>query len=228
MGSMNFGLYPMLNRFKEFEHAWEREYLEGSRDTVFKNTYRDIETILALGKARGTKFEFECYDTSHLYNLAHFLQRGLVEPPLFVQTVYGVFGGIGTYAEKHLKWCARRAGDAKAGRDGVVFGVALETLAAQAGPAGRGSALPLVMRRLAGFLVAQRQHEHVGQRHRAAAARILAPSGHREVTKEVIRRADATHPEQRRRPRTPTAAATSGCGAPAAHAVVVVVCEVVA
>ena len=81
-----------------------------SRDNVFKNTFKDIETILALGKARGTKFEFECYDTSHLYNLAHFLRRGLVEPPLFVQTVFGVFGGIGTHPDDlaHMKRTADR------------------------------------------------------------------------------------------------------------------------
>ena len=74
--------------------------LERSRDSVFKNTYKDIETILSIGAANGTRFEFECYDTSHLYNLHHFLQRGLVKPPLFVQTVFGIFGGIGSHPQK--------------------------------------------------------------------------------------------------------------------------------
>jgi uncharacterized protein (DUF849 family) len=110
MGSMNFGLYPMLSRFKEWKHEWEPQYLENSRDLVFKNTYKDIETILEIGRKSGTRFEFECYDTSHLYNLAHFLARGLVEPPLFIQTVFGVFGGIGTHPDDlaHMKRTADR------------------------------------------------------------------------------------------------------------------------
>ena len=84
--------------------------LERSRDSVFKNTYKDIETILAMGAANGTRFEFECYDTSHLYNLHHFLRRGLVQPPLFVQTVFGVFGGIGGHPDDlaHMKRTADR------------------------------------------------------------------------------------------------------------------------
>ena len=110
MGSMNFGLYPMLNRFKEFKHAWERAHLEGSRDAVFRNTFKDIEYVLTtLGNA-GTRFEFECYDTSHLYNLHHFLERGVVKPPLFVQTVFGILGGIGSHPEDvmHMKRTADR------------------------------------------------------------------------------------------------------------------------
>ncbi|GIX14577.1 MAG: 3-keto-5-aminohexanoate cleavage protein [Paracoccaceae bacterium] len=110
MGSMNFGLYPMLNRFKEFRHDWERAHLEGSRDLVFRNTFADIEYVLrTLGDA-GTRFEFECYDISHLYNLAHFLDRGLVRPPLFVQSVFGILGGIGPHPEDvmHMKRTADR------------------------------------------------------------------------------------------------------------------------
>jgi uncharacterized protein (DUF849 family) len=99
MGSMNFGLYPMLDRFKDFKHAWERQHLENSRDLVFRNSFQDIEYVLrTLGDA-GTRFEFECYDISHLYNLAHFLDRGLVQPPLFVQSVFGLLGGIGPHPE---------------------------------------------------------------------------------------------------------------------------------
>jgi uncharacterized protein (DUF849 family) len=102
MGSMNFGLYPMLNRFKEFKHDWEQAALEGSRELVFRNTFADIEFVLrTLGDA-GTRFEFECYDISHLYNLSHFLERGLVKPPLFVQSVFGILGGIGPHPEDVL------------------------------------------------------------------------------------------------------------------------------
>ncbi len=110
MGSMNFGLYPMLNRFKEFKHDWEREHLENSRDLVFKNTFADIEHILRTGNANGTRFEFECYDTSHLYNLAHFVDRGLVRSPFLVQTVFGLLGGIGAHPEDvaHMKRTADR------------------------------------------------------------------------------------------------------------------------
>ena len=110
MGSMNFGLFPMLERFKTFKHAWEKEALENSRDLVFKNTYKDIERVLATCGEHGTRFEFECYDTSHLYNLAYFLDVGLVKPPLFVQTVFGIFGGIGAHPEDvaHMKRTADR------------------------------------------------------------------------------------------------------------------------
>jgi len=110
MGSMNFGLFPMLNRFKDFKHSWEREALEGSRDLVFRNSFADIEFVLKkLGDA-GTRFEFECYDISHLYNLSHFLERGLVKPPLFVQSVFGILGGIGPHPEDvlHMKRTADR------------------------------------------------------------------------------------------------------------------------
>jgi len=110
MGSMNFGLFPMLRRFKEFKHDWERKALEDSRDLVFRNTFKDIEYVLrTLGDA-GTRFEFECYDTSHLYNLANVLERGLVRPPLFVQTVFGILGGIGSHPEDvlHMKRTADR------------------------------------------------------------------------------------------------------------------------
>ncbi len=110
MGSMNFGLFPMLDRFKTFKHEWERQHLENSRNLVFKNTYQDIEYILTTCAANNTRFEFECYDISHLYNLAHFLDRGLVRPPLFVQSVFGILGGIGPHPEDvmHMKRTADR------------------------------------------------------------------------------------------------------------------------
>jgi uncharacterized protein (DUF849 family) len=100
MGSMNFGLYPMLDRYKDWKHAWEPQFLEASRDNIFRNTFKDIEFILKeLGEGHGTKFEFECYDIGHLYSLAHFLDRKLVKPPLFVQTIFGILGGIGADPE---------------------------------------------------------------------------------------------------------------------------------
>ena len=110
MGSMNFGLFPMLERFKEFQHEWEREHLEGSRDLIFRNTFKDAEYALRACAGNGTRFEFECYDVGHLYNLAHFLDRGLVQRPLFVQTVFGILGGIGTHPEDvmHMKRTADR------------------------------------------------------------------------------------------------------------------------
>lgn len=96
MGSMNFGLFPILSKYPNWQHDWEPRYLENSRDFIFRNTFKDIEYILKhLGEDCGTRFEFECYDIGHLYTLAHFLERGLVKPPLFVQSIFGILGGIG-------------------------------------------------------------------------------------------------------------------------------------
>lgn len=110
MGSMNFGMYELLERFKEFKHAWEQPYLEGSNDLIFKNTFKDIERILSSCGDNGTRFEIECYDIGHLYTLAHFVDRGLVKPPFFVQSVFGILGGIGAHAEDvaHMKRTADR------------------------------------------------------------------------------------------------------------------------
>ena len=110
MGSMNFGLFPMLERYKAFQHPWEKPFLEGTKDLVFKNTFADIEHVLNRGSENGTRFEFECYDTAHLYNLAYFLDRKLATPPLFVQTVFGILGGIGNHPDdvSHLKRTADR------------------------------------------------------------------------------------------------------------------------
>jgi len=121
MGSMNFGLYPMLNRFKEFKHDWEKIYLEGTKDLIFRNTFKDIEFILTTCSGNDTRFEFECYDVGHLYNLAHFLDRGLVKPPLFVQTVFGILGGIGTHPEDVLHM--RRTADRLLGRENYRWSV---------------------------------------------------------------------------------------------------------
>jgi uncharacterized protein (DUF849 family) len=96
MGSMNFGLFPLKDRYTSWKHNWEPDYLENSRDFIFRNTFKDIEYILKhLGQDHGTRFEFECYDVGHLYTLAHFLDRGLVQAPLFIQTIFGILGGIG-------------------------------------------------------------------------------------------------------------------------------------
>ena len=116
MGSMNFGLFPALDRYKTFEHDWEPAYLESSRDWIFRNTFSDIEAILQrLGQAHGTKFEFECYDVGHLYTLAHFLDRKLVTPPLFVQSIFGVLGGQGADTENLIH--AKRIADKLFGDD---------------------------------------------------------------------------------------------------------------
>ncbi|MFP6689187.1 MAG: 3-keto-5-aminohexanoate cleavage enzyme [Alphaproteobacteria bacterium MarineAlpha10_Bin2] len=96
MGSMNFGLFPILDKMKEFKYEWERKHLEMTRDFIFRNTFKDIEQLFKrLGEDHGTRFEFECYDVGHLYNLAHFVDRGIVKPPFFVQTIFGILGGIG-------------------------------------------------------------------------------------------------------------------------------------
>jgi len=110
MGTMNFGLFPMLKRFKEFKHDWEKPYLEGSKDLIFRNTYGDLEAVFTELSANETRFEFECYDTAHLYNLAHFVERGLVKAPYFIQTVFGILGGIGTHPDDvmHMKRTADR------------------------------------------------------------------------------------------------------------------------
>ena len=110
MGSMNFGLYEMLGRYKEFKHDWEKPYLAGSDDRIFKNTFKDIATILESCRENETRFEIECYDIGHLYVAAHFVERKLLKPPLFIQSVFGIRGGIGPHPEDvlHMKRTADR------------------------------------------------------------------------------------------------------------------------
>jgi len=116
MGSMNFGRYPIMNRIKEYRFDWEEADLESSRDYIFRNTYKDIEYILReLGDTHGVRFEFECYDVGHLYNLAHMVDRGLIKPPFFVQTIFGILGGIGPDPEDLLHM--RRTADRLFGND---------------------------------------------------------------------------------------------------------------
>lgn len=107
MGSMNFGLFHIAPKYQgKWKHSWEPEYLEKTRDFIFRNTFKDIEFMMKeLGEKHGTRFEFECYDIGHLYTLAHFLERGIVKPPLFVQSIFGILGGIGADPENldHMK-----------------------------------------------------------------------------------------------------------------------------
>ncbi|MEN9645005.1 MAG: hypothetical protein RL238_1674 [Actinomycetota bacterium] len=96
VGSLNFGIFPMLDKYSDWQHPWEPEFLEMTRDFVFKNTFADLEYVVKeLGQGHGTKFEFECYDLGHLYNLAWLIDQGWLEPPFFVQMVFGVLGGVG-------------------------------------------------------------------------------------------------------------------------------------
>ena len=110
MGSMNFGLFPMLKRYQEFKHDWERKMLEDSHDLVFRNSFKDIRYALDTLNATGARYEFECYDTSHLHNLHYFWSEGLVQAPLFIQTCFGLLGGIGPHPEEvlHMKRTADR------------------------------------------------------------------------------------------------------------------------
>ena len=111
MGSMNFGLFPILERYPKWKYDWEPAYLEMTRDFIFRNTFADIEYALReLGEGCGTRFEYECYDVGHLYNLAHFVDRGLVKPPFLVQTIFGILGGIGADPDNlvHMKRIADR------------------------------------------------------------------------------------------------------------------------
>ena len=96
MGSMNFGIFPLLAKHKEWKHDWEPEFLEMTKDFIFPNTFATIEYALkTLGEGHGTKFEFECYDLSHLYNVKWFIDQGLIKPPFFIQMVFGILGGVG-------------------------------------------------------------------------------------------------------------------------------------
>ncbi|MCB2160281.1 MAG: 3-keto-5-aminohexanoate cleavage protein [Rhodobacteraceae bacterium] len=110
MGSINFGLYHLVQKYDSFKFDWEKPHLEATKDLIFRNSFKDIEYILETCYDNGTRFEFECYDIAHLYNLAHFADRGLVKPPFFVQSVFGLLGGIGTHPEDvaHMKRTADR------------------------------------------------------------------------------------------------------------------------
>ncbi|MCA3366428.1 MAG: 3-keto-5-aminohexanoate cleavage protein [Roseomonas sp.] len=118
MGSMNFNIAPSAARVKKFKYDCEKPYLEGTTNYIFRNTFQDIEQVVErLGKAHGTRFEFECYDVGHLYNLAHMLDRKIVEPPLFTQTIFGILGGIG--AEPRNLMFMKETADRLFGKDYV-------------------------------------------------------------------------------------------------------------
>jgi uncharacterized protein (DUF849 family) len=111
MGSMNFGIFPLLDKYADWKHDWEPKFLEMTRDFIFPNTFRSIEYILReLGEGHGTRFEFECYDLGHLYNLAHFVDEGLVKPPFFIQMIFGILGGVGADPDNlmHMHLIAQR------------------------------------------------------------------------------------------------------------------------
>lgn len=122
MGSMNFSIHTAARKIKEWKYAWERPYVEGMEDLIFRNTFRDIKHILqTLGDGCGTRFEFECYDVGHLYTLAHFVDEGLIKGPLFIQSIYGILGGIGPDPENLVTM--RTTADRLFGRDNYRFSV---------------------------------------------------------------------------------------------------------
>ncbi|MBL6624465.1 MAG: 3-keto-5-aminohexanoate cleavage protein [Alphaproteobacteria bacterium] len=138
MGSMNFGIFPMLEKYRDFQHEWEPAFLEMTRDFIFRNTFRDIEFVLrTLGDDHGTRFEMECYDLGHLYTVAHFVDAGLIKPPFFIQMIYGILGGAGAEIDNlvHMHNAADRLfGDdyewsvLAAGRHQIPFGTTAAVL----------------------------------------------------------------------------------------------------
>ena len=122
MGSMNFSIHPAARKISDWRHDWEKPYIEGMEDMIFRNTFRDIKHILqVLGDDCGTRFEFECYDVGHLYNLAHFVDEGLIKGPLFIQSIYGILGGMGPDPENLV--LMRSTADRLFGRDNYRFSI---------------------------------------------------------------------------------------------------------
>jgi len=122
MGSMNFSIHTAARKYAQWQHEWEKPYIEGMEDLIFRNTFRDIKHILkVLGEDCGTRFEFECYDVGHLYNLAHFVDEGLIKGPLFIQSIYGILGGLGPDPENLVTM--RTTADRLFGRDGYRFSI---------------------------------------------------------------------------------------------------------
>ena len=122
MGSMNFSIHPVARKITEWRHAWEKPHVEAMEDLIFRNTFRDIKHILkVLGQDCGTRFEFECYDVGHLYTLAHFVDEGLIEGPLFIQSIFGILGGMG--ADPENLFTMRATADRLFGRKGYRFSV---------------------------------------------------------------------------------------------------------
>ena len=121
MGSMNFSIHPMADRITNWCYDWEKPKVEGMKDAVFKNTFADIEYILANLGESGTRFELECYDVGHLYNLAYFIDRGIIKPPIFIQSVFGILGGLGPDPEN--LFMMRSTADRLFGRDHYHFSI---------------------------------------------------------------------------------------------------------
>lgn len=122
MGSMNFSIHPLARKVADWKHDWEQPYVEGMEDLIFRNTFRDIKRILkVLGEDCGTRFEFECYDVGHLYNLAHFVDEGLIAGPLFIQSIFGILGGLGPDPEN--LFTMRATADRLFGRENYRFSV---------------------------------------------------------------------------------------------------------
>ncbi len=166
MGTMNFGLYPMIPRYKgKFKHDWEEPYLEGSRKGMFKNTFADIEYILNTCSENNTRFEIECYDIGHLYTLRHFLDRGVIKPPLFVQSVFGILGGIGAHPEDVMMM--KRTADRLLGRELSLVGARRRRQSDAGRGAGGGDG-----RQCAG------RHGGFALDRRRQAGRIQCPAGH--------------------------------------------------
>ena len=121
MGTMNFAFFPAARRIASWKHAWEKDYVLGSEDFIFRNSFRDIATILETMTGLGTRFEHECYDLSHLYNVAHFLERGLIKPPFFLQLIFGILGGVG--ADLENLYVMKQTADRLFGRDSFQWSV---------------------------------------------------------------------------------------------------------
>jgi uncharacterized protein (DUF849 family) len=121
MGSMNFSLHPLAEKMQSWRFDWEKDYLEGMEDMIFRNTFRDIKNILTEFRDYGTRFEFECYDLGHLYSLAHFIDKGLIKPPFFIQSVFGILGGIG--ADPENVSVMRSTADRLFGRENYHFSI---------------------------------------------------------------------------------------------------------
>ncbi|BBU31239.1 3-keto-5-aminohexanoate cleavage protein [Burkholderia sp. THE68] len=121
MGSMNFSIHPLAAKTSSWRYEWEKGYVEGMEDMIFRNTFKDIKHILLELGGKGTRFEFECYDLGHLYNLAHFVDQGLIKPPFFIQSVFGILGGMG--ADPENMTVMRATADRLFGRENYHFSV---------------------------------------------------------------------------------------------------------
>lgn len=121
MGSMNFSIHPIAARMSSWRYDWEKDFIEGMEDAIFRNTFKDIKSIMLELGEHGTRFEFECYDVGHLYNLAHFVEQGLVKPPFFIQSVFGILGGLG--AEPENMAVMRTTADRLFGRENYRFSI---------------------------------------------------------------------------------------------------------